>query len=73
MTVQTVIDESVLDSTYSASNIDDNIISSEKAEFSQGQDNGGKPSQNANHLMLDLHMCSIQTPKNAITQPRKML
>ena len=28
---QTVIDESVLDSTHSAYNIDDNIISSEKA------------------------------------------
>ena len=61
-TGQTIIDKSVLDSTHSASNIDDNIISSEKAEFSQGQDNGGKPSQNANQLMLDLHMSSIQTP-----------
>ena len=63
MTGQTVIDESVLDSTHSASNINDNIISSEKAKFSQGQDNGGKPSQNANQLMLDLHMSSIQTPE----------
>ena len=55
-TGQTVTDESVLDSTHSAYNIDDNVISRQKAEFSQGQDNGGKPSQNANQLMLDLHM-----------------
>ena len=63
VTGQTVIDESVLDSTHSASNIKDNIISSEKAEFSQGQVNGGKPSQNANQLMMDLHMSALQTPE----------
>ena len=60
-TGQTVIDESVLDSTYSASDIDDNFISSEKDESSQDQNNGGKPSQNANQLILDLHMFAIQT------------
>ena len=63
MTGQTVIDESVLDSTHSASNIDDNIISSEKAESSQDQNNGDKASQNANQLMLDLHMSAIQPPE----------
>ena len=61
-TGQTFIDESVLDSTHSASDIDDNIISGEKAEFSQGQVNGGKPSQNADQLMMDLHMSALQTP-----------
>ena len=45
MTGQTVIDESVLDSIHSTSNIDDNIISSEKAESSQDQNNGEKPSK----------------------------
>ena len=44
-TGQTVLDESVLDSTHSLSNVDDNIISSEKAESSQDQNNGGKPRQ----------------------------
>ena len=62
-TGQTFIDESVLDSTHSASDIDDNIISGEKAEFSQGQVNGGKPSQNADQLMMDLHMSALQTPQ----------
>ena len=45
VTGQTVIDESVLDSIHSTSNIDDNIISSEKAESSQDQNNGEKPSK----------------------------
>ena len=52
-----------LDSTHSASNIDDNIISGEKSESSQDQNNGGKPSQNANQLMLDFHMSAIKTPE----------
>ena len=56
------MDESGLDSTHSASNIDDNIISREKPESSQDQNDGGKPSQNANQLMLDLHISAVQTP-----------
>ena len=62
-TGQTVINESVLDSTHSVSNIDDNFISGEKAESSEDQNNGGKPSQNANQLILDLHLSAIQTPE----------
>ena len=37
------------------------IISSEKDESSQDQNNGGEPSQNSNQLILDLHMFALQT------------
>ena len=62
-TGQTFIDESVLHLTQSTSNIDDNIISSEKAESNQDQNNGDKQSQNANHSMLDLHTSAVQPPE----------
>ena len=55
--------QTVLHSTLSASNIDDNFISGEKAESSQDQNNVGKSSQNANQLILDLNMSAIQTPE----------
>ena len=55
--------QTVLHSTHSASNIDNNFISDEKAESSQDQNNVGKSSQNANQLILDLHMSAIQSPE----------
>ena len=62
-TGQTVMDESGLDATHSESKIADNIISSEKRESSQDQNDGGKPSQIANRLMLELHISAVQTPE----------
>ena len=72
-TGQTVMDESGLDATHSESKIADNIISSEKRESSQDQNNGGKPSQIANRLSWSCIFLLYKPQRNAVTQPRKML